>query len=316
MKYDNINILMIGNKDSGKTTYMCSAYGLLSKGDSGCKLKSADNNREWLRTVFNDIKRGNYPNATNRRNMYDFELFYNKKKLFDINWIDYYGGVISEVSDEEFERDLNDVDGIMLFLDAVSLYNNNEKALRLRRLLAIIMNTFRNSDKIIPVEIILTKYDLLSENVNFTSLLFPLNQFIKNASKSNIVKVKVTPVSCTSNGFYNVTFPFIDIISKYVTWATEDALINSEYYFQQNRMYLNKWYFRDATKCADAYREYVLYNKIFRNPSADLSDFIKQYKIIFPNDPEVKNKYSSLGGCGLIIYIPCIFGLIYLCLMI
>ena len=52
-----MNILMLGNKDSGKTTYMSSAFGLMEKGVSGFFIKTDTSSREWFHKLFQAISR-------------------------------------------------------------------------------------------------------------------------------------------------------------------------------------------------------------------------------------------------------------------
>lgn len=207
-------ILMIGNQFSGKTTYMASAYGLMRSGKYGFNVRGDDDSDEWLVHLYRGIKKGEYPLPTDKRSEFSFDLFYYHKKVLSFEWIDYFGGVITESAVEQFSKDIESSDAIMLFLDADALKNGDTQMTQFRRIRTLITEKLSDMDSLFDVIVVLTKYDLVEKEASFEEICKPLEQFKMALEGRDNIDFRIVPVSCTENGFVNVDLPLIQVLHK------------------------------------------------------------------------------------------------------
>ena len=207
-------ILMIGNRNSGKTTYMASAYGMMKSGKYGFYVSGDKDSNEWLMHIYKGIKEGGYPLPTDKRNEFSFDLFYLNKKVLSFDWIDYFGGVITESAVEQLGKDIEDADAIMLFLDANALKNGDTQITQFRRIQALITEKLSQTDSLFDVIVVLTKYDTVGKDASFEDVCKPLGNFKACLDERENINFKIVPVSCTKNGFVNVDIPLIDILQS------------------------------------------------------------------------------------------------------
>lgn len=294
-----MNILMMGNKESGKTTYMASAFGLLEDGISGFYIRTDASSKAWFTKLFSEIKQGRYPNATDKRGIYEFGLYFNQKKILDFNWIDYNGGIITEHNIDNLEGDIAKSEGMMVFLEADALWRNNSSIHKFRRILALISSHIENSDNpLFSVIIVLTKYDRIPVNVGIDEVTEPIQGFLDSAKQNDKLYVRVVPVSCTSSGFFNVELPLLDILDsgmkiEYLTAVLEAKTYAEEFEKYNNSRGLIDWGIsklfgvKTNGEIAEEYRNKALmkiemYESI-EKPTEALSNYVRNYSIRFPN---------------------------------
>ena len=217
-------ILMIGNKDSGKTTYMASAYGILKNGKFGFSVFGDDGSDAWLMNLYNQIKVGKYPIPTDKRSQFDFDLYYYQHKVLSFEWVDYFGGVITESKSEQLESDIDDADAIMIFLEASALLENQKSVTQFRRIQYLITNKLVEMDRHFDVIVVVTKHDMIGNKASFEDVCRPLNNLSSSIAGKENIYFRIVPVSCTANGFVNVDLPLIDILHtglgmNYITHA-------------------------------------------------------------------------------------------------
>ena len=217
-------ILMIGNKDSGKTTYMASAYGIMKNGKFGFSVYGDDGSDAWLMNLYNQIKVGKYPIPTDKRSQFSFDLYYYQQKVLSFEWVDYFGGVITESKSDQLESDIEDADAIMIFLEASALLENQKSITQFRRIQYLITNKLVEMDRHFDVIVVVTKYDMIGNRASFEDVCRPLNNFSSSIAGKENIYFRIVPVSCTSNGFVNVDLPLIDILHtglgiNYITHA-------------------------------------------------------------------------------------------------
>lgn len=205
-------ILMIGNRDSGKTSYMASAYGLMNTGKYGFYVYGDDESDMWLKTIFQQIKAGQYPLPTDKRSQFNFDLYYHHNKVLSFEWVDYFGGVISESKSQELAEDIGNADAIMIFLEASALAENKKSVTQFRRIQALITEKLTNMDRHFDVIVVITKYDLIGDSIPIEEVCKPLDNFAVSLSNRDNIYFRIVPVSCTSSGFVNVDLPLIDIL--------------------------------------------------------------------------------------------------------
>ncbi len=217
-----MKILMIGNKESGKTTYMASAFGLLNGGIANFHIDTDSSTRNWYQRLFESIKGGGYPQASDKRDGHRFKLKCLGKEILDFEWIDYNGGIIKTIDADEFMKDISSCDGTMLFFDAKALYENDPSVHQVRRILTLISRKLGDiSAPIFSVILVVTKIDLLNSIQEFNQAVMRLNAFIENAKGNDKIYARIVPISCSQNGFYNVELPILDML---------DSGLQTEYY--------------------------------------------------------------------------------------
>ena len=295
-----MNILMIGNKESGKTTYMASAFGLLEGGGADFYIRTDTSSKAWLKKLYSRIRKGNYPDATDKRASYEFELFYNQTKVIDFNWIDYNGGIITEQSIDNLLTDINQSDGMMIFLDAEALWRNNIFVHKFRRIFALINSHLENSvNLLLPIVIVLTKYDRIQADITLDEVTENISNFLDNAKKNNKFYVRVVPVSCTKNGFYNVELPILEILNIGMKNEYKNVILEANAYEEEFQKYNKKrkdiidWSVsrligvKTNKEIAEDYRQKALKKtelyELIENTMENLSVYINNYNITYPS---------------------------------
>jgi hypothetical protein len=120
---------MIGNKSSGKTTYMTSTYGHLQKNiTGGFTIRTVEDidHSAFISQYHNLKANGIYPPATMKRNSYDLNLYYNGKNVHSFKWNDFNGGIIDERVTENasiLKKDMEVSDCLMIFFYSFEFKN-------------------------------------------------------------------------------------------------------------------------------------------------------------------------------------------------
>ncbi|SFR92158.1 hypothetical protein [Anaeromicropila populeti] len=313
-----MKILMIGNKESGKTTYMASSFGILENGQNGFYLKTDTSSNMWFKKVFETIKQGQYPELSDKRNNYQFELYHHQKKILDFEWIDYYGGVILESNVSKLTEDIGSADGIILFLDAISLLENNNSVHQFRRILGLITNKLTEIESgLFSVIVVITKADMVPNGSSLEQLYQPLSQFISSTDENKNIYARIVPVSCTNRGFYNVELPLLDMLDSGMKISYLTAIVEAKQYAETCMNYNKHRGILDWTvsrlsgvetngELAEKYRRMAmekidLYESI-EEPMERLSEYVKNYVIRLPWDSRKDAMLSTntSGGRRLI----------------
>lgn len=292
-----MKIMMIGNKDSGKTTYMASAYGLMKKGKFGFRVHADSDTDELLSKLYHEVEMGRYPVPTDKRERYTFDLYYYQQSVLSFEWIDYYGGVITDAKSEQLQTDMGEADAIMLFVEADALLYHQKNITQLRRIFYLISDKLMKEEKFFNVIIVLTKYDKVGDSASLEQVCRPLAQFSESIKAKKNVYYRVVPVSCTAAGFINVDLPLMDILHSGVhTKCLSYVLAAKEKYdeaqdYNQKRGFLD-WTFSKlfgvptngeiAEKAEKAMQEQIsLYEKI-KTPMEKLSQYRNDYCLVIP----------------------------------
>lgn len=146
-----MKILMIGNKVSGKTTYMTSAYGAMQELTNDFSIRACDKmDHNLFRKQYDALKiLGKYPPATLKRSTYELELFYKGNSVQVFEWKDFNGGVVDETITNNatlLANDINDSDGILLFFDGLELKNKSRET-RIRRIISLLTHNLRSIEE-------------------------------------------------------------------------------------------------------------------------------------------------------------------------
>ncbi len=206
-----MNIVMLGHSGVGKTTYMASMYGTLQSPINGFSLKtehSSDHDR--LVKNFSSIKRGYYPDATAIRSEYRFYLYHHGNNVFPFRWVDYRGGDVYERSDNEqakmLHQDLLNANGVIVFVDCPTLASGNIRKSGIQRLINLLSVTLKEISHSIPVAIVLTKVDMVSDlgerEVNV------LNPLLESMRASENIAGTIIPIACGTE-MTNVETPLL-----------------------------------------------------------------------------------------------------------
>lgn len=299
-----MKILMIGNKESGKTTYMASAFGLLNDGVAGFHINTDSNTRTWYRKLFQAIKDGAYPNASDKRDSHSFKLDCLGRNVLDFEWVDYNGGIIKSIDADEFMNDIDSCDGVMLFFDAKALYDNNPSVHSVRRILSLISQKLGSIESLLfSVILIVTKVDLLDSVEDYAAAIKPLNAFIDNAKNNEKIYARIVPVSCSQNGFYNVELPILDILDS----GLKTSYLNAAYAVQEHAEKATEYARKSGiidwigsklsgtatygelakSRMEQAKRQLNLLESI-EQPMKKLSDYVTSYELKWP----VPNSYN------------------------
>ena len=201
--------LMIGDKRSGKTTFMNCAYGMLkSTNIEGFSIAAKDETDDLFFTKeFSNVKSGFYPIRTEKRSLYEFNITYNGKNIHEFSWIDYNGGMLHQQTVEDasqFTEDIRKTSGLMLFFDSQGLARH-ELDNGMRRMIKIISRSLPSVEDEFIINIVLTKYDLLKkeQQMNLDLLLQDLLPLISIIDGNENIHLNIIPVCCTKDKIIN-----------------------------------------------------------------------------------------------------------------
>lgn len=294
---DIIKILMLGNTQSGKTTYMSSAYSFLQKPVYGFSVKSKDKHvHKWFLRLYDNIRSENiYPSPTDKKSSYEFNLYYHGTPILPFEWKDFKGGIIDTSGNDinDLVDDIKKSDAIMMFFEGDALLKNERSRTRLRRVCNLINHNLSDIDDLFFITIVITKYDLLLNEHEFNQVISPLNAFIKAAEENENIIVHVVPVACTKHEFLHVDLPLLTILyggilKNYINKGSEikKLLKQAEEYSTKagwldnmlSKIFGEVTYQELAQKTIDnAQNEYEIFKKI-EGAAEQLGKFIDEYE--------------------------------------
>ena len=306
---NEMKILMIGNKNSGKTTYMTSSYGLLRDGKFGFTVSAESDIDSMLINNFCLLRdSGKYPSPSSSRQVYEFVLSYSGKPILNFEWLDYYGGIINDTKTNELPNDIEGADAAMLFVEGKALLQNDREVTQLRRILYLIGRKIinRNKERLFTVIVVVTKYDEVPASASFEEVCRPLGDFLEAVKGKEGVYCSVVPVSCTSRRFVNVDLPLIDVLdSGMATKFFGHASAAYDHYMNGQKLQERVGFFRrtleifvpfiDYDEDVRARREYgeaIEYINLMeeiQEPFEKLREYRNSYSIVLPN------RYSLAG---------------------
>lgn len=188
-------IVNIGTTHSGKTCYF---YGMLEQMLTGCKGFSLQikNKKQYNELMFGierlaDDERPveeRWPQQTTEKETFDMVLRYNFKKLDDLEWVDYPGEFV-KTQDEGFLDALEGADCLLICVDGALLANATEDNLdaivrKFRNKCGLSLNAAlweaaeKNGDRLPPVCILFTKYDVVNQEMKNREIL---TKFLRKA---------------------------------------------------------------------------------------------------------------------------------------
>ena len=210
-----MKILMIGNKDPGKTTCMASAYSVIRAGIEGFSVMTDGETDRLYRRLYDRILTGQYPVATDKRSSYSFDLCYKQQPVLHFDWIDYNGGIINTFDADDLMADINDAEGLMLFFDAQALRDDEAKVHQMRRIISLLSRRIAAAQEgLLSILIVVTKADKLRSEAEYWRVVEPLKAFSDSLEDNQHVYARVVPVSCTEKGMRNVDLPLLDILDS------------------------------------------------------------------------------------------------------
>lgn len=163
-----MNVVVLGNSKSGKTTYIASMYGMLQTPVNGFTLRATDESEhERLRELAATISTGDYPEMTSIRSSYEFELCHDDESFFEFNWVDYRGHDLMERNAHEGKaallEHLEEADGVILLVDATEAHLPRTRT-HIGAITNMLGNRLKDGDnKVLPICIAFTKCDLVDE---------------------------------------------------------------------------------------------------------------------------------------------------------
>lgn len=295
-----MKILMIGNKDSGKTTYMASAFGRLYDGVAGFRIGTDRETKRWYERLYDLIESGGYPDATDKRESHYFQLDYRGESVLGFEWMDYHGGVIGELDAGQFMRDIDRADGVMLFFDADALYHGDQRAHRLRRILSLLTQKLGSvSAPLFSAILVVTKVDLLPSVEAYQDAVAPLRAFMENVKDTDRVYARMVPVSCSRGGFYNVELPLLDMLDSGLKSAYVTAIAKAKGHAQRAADYRRRsgilnWAASVVhgtvtnaemaeVEMLGAQKQAALFQSI-EHPMEQLSQYVDSYQVTWPSN--------------------------------
>lgn len=217
----NLNVMMVGFSGTGKTSYMGAMYRIFNQsGYNGFRISAVDNdNHRALLSMGRRLLEGVYPEGTDIRDVYEFELFHNNEDLLRFNWMDYRGGVLNERGNSEL-RDVVDqivkADALMVFVDTPRLLSEPDESEKLLRRIQLLLQNAISAIKnnLLVVSFVMTKadcvddYEVLSKSSAWQRCANILKMLGENENVFGVVSFVKVGRECE-----NVEYPFLHTMS-------------------------------------------------------------------------------------------------------
>ncbi|MCF6158337.1 MAG: hypothetical protein E3K32_07160 [wastewater metagenome] len=256
-----MKVTMVGVSGSGKTAYMSSLYEALGdagQNDSGFYIapRSLQQFDKAILSVgdfsrFSLADKFKWPDGTQQTTVWPFTVYYNSKPITYFDWIDYRGGILTEITDAADSSDISDAtkseirglashielsNAVILVADAfVMTYYPNIKEARHRSGARRIHEIFTTYSRIYPNRnltfvIILTKADTVDaqwKKDNYAPLiergLEVFNQMVALCKENPAWEGSIVPVSAVGEGNVKRTItPTGDIMHPF---KSEDKIV-------------------------------------------------------------------------------------------
>ena len=171
---DTVDILMLGKSNAGKTSYVSSMYETMSNGVAGFKVQAERPvEHQLLRRNARLMRLGTFPEASNRRSVYQFQLWHGEDRVFDFVWRDYRGGALTEGSGSaqavQLRADMESAGGLVIMVDSTELTGNPRSRAAVRPLVSTAIRLLSQRKELMPVVVALTKWDLVATTAQQTN---------------------------------------------------------------------------------------------------------------------------------------------------
>ncbi len=228
----NFRIITLGPSGAGKTVFLGSLFKQLStQGEEGFFLEVADYQKtKKLNEIYTEIVTGEqWPSGTRNFVEWTFaccvkNLEVNKYKICDFTYIDYAGGLLTDIDEDEdededifldFQTEVPEADAILAIIDGLKLYkfmgdrelNNKDVLIWLNRDLPSIMQLVHSCKKNTPVHFIISKWDLLESRYSLLDVRERLLKYVPQFSDVVSIRKKagcplrLIPISSIGKGF-------------------------------------------------------------------------------------------------------------------
>lgn len=217
----DLNVMMVGFSGTGKTSYMGAMYEIFNRrGYNGFRIRAIDNaHHKALSSIGRQLSKGIYPDNTDIRDVYKFDLFYNDENILRFNWTDYRGGVLGERGNDELGQVVSQIvkaDALIVFLDTPRFVSESVASVRLLARIQHLIQTAISHMKndFLVVSFAMTKFDCIDDRdkLEESSAWKRFNELTRMLSENEKV---VWLASATSVGSicWNVEYPFLRSMS-------------------------------------------------------------------------------------------------------
>jgi hypothetical protein len=166
----DINLMMVGSRGTGKTTYMLAMYAVMSGSVKGFSFSAQDMDDDLELAGMWDhfLETGEWPSPTDTSRSWAFDFNHALKRVKGFNWFDYRGGLLHEQKKDnptergEFLDKLKQSDCVILCVagDQLAKYVDDGSRPQGVRELGILMTQFyKERHSTIPVAVAITKAD-------------------------------------------------------------------------------------------------------------------------------------------------------------
>jgi len=203
---------IIGLSNSGKTCYIYAMAKTMTRGFEGMNIIAKDDDlRDQLRMGWRSIRNGSWPMGSDKVTKCEFDCSLFLNPVMDFCWEDFKGGSLTSMNeiDKKFRNEFNDYlcnsDGLLLFVGADMLQDilhDTEDAEDFTEDLEILNELFlRNKNVLsrIPVSVVITKSDLLSDDEKGFAIEIVKQIFTPLFTVGNNMEVLIAPVCVGQN---------------------------------------------------------------------------------------------------------------------
>ncbi|MBQ9798755.1 MAG: hypothetical protein IJO40_02310 [Thermoguttaceae bacterium] len=215
-----MKVLMLGDAQVGKTTYMASMYGFMAD-DNGFNIAATrDEDRSALDRLARRVRCGEYPARSEFRSEYNFEFRYTQDgerySLFNFDWLDYRGGALGQRTDDpvaaDLQRYLNEAQALIVFWDgsrfAASDSQIHRQWLRIKQLTLAYVDR-ANENNPLALTFLLTKSSLLPDDWTETRIGADLCNFANILGENQNLYGMIAYSEINANSIGNVYYPFL-----------------------------------------------------------------------------------------------------------
>ena len=212
-------ITILGMSGAGKTCYLLGLYYKMGAGMRGYTITTDEDTDVELRDRYKkmcdqSLGRERFPAGTDNISTYRFDLRYGYNTIMSFDWVDYPGGTLDRKNEgnlEEYEnlkKAINNSSSLFICVDGSLLIGEDmeEKIDKIKDNCSSVINTFfseyfENNNELPPTAIVVTKYDLCSQDTDEEELCEIIEEsfspfFVKDNNKKIVT---IIPVSIGKN---------------------------------------------------------------------------------------------------------------------
>lgn len=297
-----MKIVMIGDSNVGKTTFMMSTYGLMRDGQiEGFRVQCKDGQADKrLTRAYQDFRSaGVYPPATVHMSSYNYDFYSDDDWVMNFSLTDIKGESIHDYDVDELSRKLREADAVMFFLNGYDIWSGKDVDGQIDDIYILLNNCFVEDDRDKLLMVIFSQMDRIGNGItgeDWETLRKTVGDLERMAKESKNINYVALPTACSLDCMMDLDYAMVllmlfgqtsDLIKRVGAINAEMESIKKQYgegFLRSAKEVVLEMFWKDkerreARKRAAALQvEYEKYQKMLEK-FEKLRKFIDEYEV-------------------------------------